>query len=92
LLEFEELLNNWHTIQRFSTVHGNFALVDNDGGAAMYEVYAPIQGARVRWEKFDANSAVDDRGNFIGFVVRTMIINGHHTLVELQEKKEQMKF
>ena len=71
LLEFEELLDSWHTIKKFSTVHGNFALVDSEGGAAMYEVYAPIQGAKVRWEKFDANSATDRDGNFTGFVVRT---------------------
>lgn len=71
LLEFEDLLNRWHTIRKFSTVNGNFALVDNEGGAAIYEIYAPIQGAKVQWEKFDANSTVDDKGSFIGFVVRT---------------------
>lgn len=71
LLEFEELLDSWHTIKKFSTIHGNFALVDSEGGAAIYEVYAPIQGAKIRWEKFDANNALDNNGNFIGFVVRT---------------------
>jgi hypothetical protein len=71
LKEFEELLANWNNIRKFSTVNGNFAVVDGEGGAAMYEVYAPIQGAKVEWEKYDANSAVDNNGDFIGFVVRT---------------------
>jgi hypothetical protein len=71
LKEFEELLDNWNNIRKFSTVNGNFAVVDSSGGVAMYEIYAPIQGAKVQWEKFDANSSVDDKGKFLGFVVRT---------------------
>jgi hypothetical protein len=71
LKEFENLLDNWNNIKKNSTVNGNFAVIDSEGGVAMYEVYAPSIGAKVEWEKFDANKAVDDKGKLLGFVVRT---------------------
>lgn len=71
IADFEELLKNWHKIKRNSTVDGIFSLVDNEGGAAMFEITAMTIGSPLLFEKLDANTAVDDNGKFIGFVVRT---------------------
>ncbi len=71
LEDFENILNNWHKIKKFSTINSNFAVLDANGKPAMYEAYTPIQGAKVIWEKFDPDEAYDEDGNFLGFIVRT---------------------
>jgi len=62
LEDFENILNNWHKIKKFSTINSNFAVLDANGKPAMYEAYTPIQGAKVIWEKFDPDEAYDEDG------------------------------
>lgn len=72
LEDFENILNNWHKINSVSTISGNFAVVDANGKAAIYEINktSPVLTS-IRWEKFSADDAYDENGNFLGFVVRT---------------------
>ncbi|MDY6820555.1 MAG: hypothetical protein SVN78_02900 [Deferribacterota bacterium] len=72
LEDFENILGNWHKIKNVSTISGNFAVVDANGKAAIYEINktSPIL-TKIRWEKFSADDAYDENGNFLGFVVRT---------------------
>jgi hypothetical protein len=98
LEEFESILNNWHKIKKFTTINGNFAVIDAYGKTAMYEAYAPIQGAKIIWEKFDPNNAYDEDGNFLGFVVRTNdnqwspFRGGHLREARLNDILKELKF
>ncbi|MDY6933081.1 MAG: Ig-like domain-containing protein [Spirochaetota bacterium] len=72
--DFEELLSRWHETHPNKVISGNFAVIDAHGGAALYECYTglfPFFDNHIRYRKYDANSAKDDDGNFIGFVNRT---------------------
>ena len=66
--DFEGLLNDWFNCYLF-VVCGNFAGIDAQGGAAMYEVWSNGTN-HLFWEKYDANTAPR------GFVVRA---NSHLT-------------
>jgi hypothetical protein len=69
--DFENLLNSWGSRKRSRIINANIAIIDAYGGAAMYEAYTEVVGGPVIYEKFDANEATDEDGNFIGFVNRT---------------------
>ena len=74
---FDELLANWHLDSGNNTkvISGNFVVIDANGGAALYECYTgegiAAYTAPIDVNKFDANTAKDENGNFLGFVNRT---------------------
>ncbi|MBU0996244.1 MAG: hypothetical protein KJ737_27410 [Proteobacteria bacterium] len=66
--DFEALLDKWFNYYLF-VICGNFAVIDAQGGAAIYEVWS--NGTNwLSWKKYDANEAEN------GFVVRS---NSHLT-------------
>ena len=69
--DFEKLLNRWHENNKTKTINGVFGIIDAFGGAAIFEIISPYIGSPLRYERFDADDAYDDNGNFLGFVVRT---------------------
>lgn len=68
LADFESFLDGWYNYYIF-VICGNFAVIDANGGAAIYEVWS--NGSNwLTWKKYDANEAEN------GFVVRA---NSHLT-------------
>ncbi len=80
--DFEQLLNTWHQRSPLVSriISGNFVVIDAFGGAALYEAYS-LNGfaSPVVYEKFDANTATDENGDFVGFVNR---VNSHQWVPE----------
>lgn len=74
LEDFENILDHWHERPLITSriLSGNFVVIDAFGGAALYEILSINGfGHAIFYEKFDANEATDEEGNFIGFVNRT---------------------
>ena len=69
--DFENLLETWHYNNRTKTVNGVFGMIDAHGGAAIFEVTSRYIGSPLLYERFNADDAFDENGNFLGYIVRT---------------------
>lgn len=70
MADFENYLSTWHRANPLKAVSANYAIIDAQGGAAIYEVYMAhqlIPGISLKFKKFDANSGQisDEQGNLI---------------------------
>lgn len=69
LNDFENFLKNWENSVSES-ICDNFAVIDANGGAAIYEIWSDGPGKDLMWKKYDANKSEN------GFLLRT---DSHHS-------------